>query len=920
MKKHLFVLLVLSVTLLSADALRAATPIIDAAGLANASNEDGTYYVLKDGEWVIYTATIDISGAAINSLKVNSAGSSLTLDADTNSLTTPPLTIAELELGAGSITALGGDDTSARGLYVTNDVRHHGTGTLTVKGGKSGTGMLVDGDYSLSASGTIIAYGGIKTDSADSHGLYISGKFDQTGESVVSAFGGVGSGDSQHGFYVGKDFTQNGNGVINATGGSGSGDSQYGFVVSGSFTQNDDGVINATGGSGSGDYQHGFVVSGNFTQNGNGVINATGGSGTSDQQSGFFIGGDLIQRDNGSINAKGGSGSGFYQRGIFLAGNFTQEGRGSAIVIGGSGNGGNQTGLFVGNIFSQDSEGTVRAIGGTGTGGIHNRAAAVGLFCERVATFNGTLFLERQAKAASAYFFNVESGNTTSFTATSVVVPVVDLAKTDGNLASGLILAHKVVSITPGATLRPEFANTLQLGLNEKRDDILFMNTNTGDYGVPDNAGTIDGEFTLAARQTMTLRLDAEKRESDKEYYLSVERFAHADDVAAAVGGDGARNTANLLRAIRQGVPGQTGAAADFLGQIYSNFDNAATSQELLDLAGWTARAMTPQQATRIPIRALNRQDAALLDFSRNLQLLPVGVKTSGSAAALASIADCGAPWRVWANPVFQKTSSRSAETREYDSADEWFAGLALGMGRDFDRMSLGVNAHYFRGDVDASGYDASSDTFGLTLGARFRDLVPGGGRFNPWVEALAGYARENIDQKRYDALGNSQRSKPHVDLFSASLTVGNEFRPSACLSVTPLAGLEYAHVRQDSYRERGAGPLGLSIRADNHDSLRLKAGVEARYAVNDRLDVSARAVYRYEALDRETRLTSAFNALPAVRFVTHGERLNRSSGNLGVGLGYRLSDSARLTAGYDCWLADNYVAHQGSVSISVGF
>ena len=67
-------------------------------------------------------------------------------------------------------------------------------------------------------------------------------------------------------------------------------------------------------------------------------------------------------------------------------------------------------------------------------------------------------------------------------------------------------------------------------------------------------------------------------------------------------------------------------------------------------------------------------------------------------------------------------------------------------------------------------------------------------------------------------------------------------------------------------------------------------------------------------------RLNNAFRDFPGAGFVTTGEKVNRSSGDVSTGFRYDAGDDVSLGAGYTLQLEYKYTGHQFGLNLVVRF
>ena len=853
-----------------------ASPINNATDLENGSTVVGSdTYRLNSGHWSIDTS-FAINANTVKNLSIADAGTKLVVDNSGSGISNDHFTVQDFSISAGELEVLGGGYLSMR----TMGGFTQSGGTVTAVGGPgtSSKGLYVTGLYRMSG-GELIARGQSGTPANNNYAVEMAGGLTQT-DGIIRAYGGQNSSSAfAPGITIGsaQGFVKEG-GTVYAYGGVGNGSG----IMANIFTHKG-GETYATGGDtggGVGTQATGISVSNRFDMI-DGIVTCQGGSAPG-SSFGMYSQAALNQT-GGTINAYGGSGS----AAIGLASS-------SPIV---------------------QTAGTLLARGGQG-------ASAYGVWSTYLPASgrNGSMDMgaevriERTGATASIHLADAAM----RFSSSSVLTPVVDLAKSEA-LASGLIesAGASVVTIDSGATLRPFVRNASSLsGGGSFRTDFI----------VSDNP--IQGEF-LADFSTLTLAATAEKAADGKSYALV---FTRGESLQSVVDREIKYDNA---RDLLGNVIGYTDANGDcHLKSLRDNLDNCRTLDEFHAESARISRRTTPQAYTKLTHGIHRIGNLTELDFRRQLRLQDgfgapavAAAPAVSSAAGLANLVwtarhglvDPGA-LRIWASPIYQQSSRFRAHEAEFDEAKEKYYGGSVGLGRSFGCLSVGGGLHYVRGDYEAGESDIDTDNYSVSLGARYSGFVPDNRWFNPWADLVLGYTYSDIDQKLLDVDDVFKFSSPHANQFRAGLDIGNRMALTECLVLNPLLGLDYAHVKQSGYHERGASNYLLRLDGGGFDSLRLKAGLELEAALGSRFIVTARGVYRYETLDRNSRFGARFAAFPDLTFKTVGEARGRSSGYVGAGVKIIARERVSLGLNYDMLLESGYMAHQFTANIGISF
>ena len=135
-----------------------------------------------------------------------------------------------------------------------------------------------------------------------------------------------------------------------------------------------------------------------------------------------------------------------------------------------------------------------------------------------------------------------------------------------------------------------------------------------------------------------------------------------------------------------------------------------------------------------------------------------------------------------------------------------------------------------------------------------------------------------------------------------------------------PYAALSYIYLYQDSFTERGAGVLNLSVDSTDEHSLQSLLGIQAGRSLSDPMDAYAmdlevRALWAHEFLETEREITATLGVGgPQLRSL--GNELERDSGVLGTSLSLAVAEGVSLVVSYDAQFSSNQTTHSGSLGL----
>lgn len=831
----------------------------------------------------------------------------------------------------GSIEAKGGDSSRSRGVQITGTFTQNGGAITATGGGYSSSHAFYAATFNMNNNGVITADGGA---GANSRGLY-AGVFNMNGGDVTAS---AGSENGAYGMYA-TTLNQTG-GTVTAEGAADDVGNAVAGLYAGTYSLRG-GDLDAAGGDGTN--SHGVMAT-TMTKTG-GTLDAVGGSGVgshgvhavtfnledaditatagrADKADGLYA--DTFNHNGGTVEASG-SGTGIAGAASGLRAE-TYNLR-SGVLNAAGGDGGNSRGMTATAL--EQSGGTLTATGG-------GAADAYGLYVEGYRQTSGTLTarggatdanghgvlvatqmdiahelrLERQGDAASVYLQNdaklvLESAST--------LTPVVDLTELM-NLkddSTGLILGAAdgttKVTIYPGANMRPFFTNTRQLRRASDIYDIPFIDL---------KGGVIGGVFADEGVQRGLFIGYTIKKIGNDKYVFQVE---YEGEVIEEVPNIPCENSKVIIGIIDGILTRDPGVAA--LNHTWDVLENSRDRQDWAARAAHVGKTMSPQAYMKFTHSLIRMADLTQSDFFRGMGTFPGRRETAGAEGAeCCPTTPRPRDWTVWASPLYQRSSRFETTCMEFERAKEKHFGFSVGAARRFGALSLGVAAHSVRTDYKASYSDIDADSVGFVAGGRLEAPASGGGWFNPRLDFSFSYARSSLDQRNlgYDYLW--RKSSPRAHTYRGHITAANRLELGRRFAITPEIGIEYTHVRQSGYRDRGRSEYLFAVSKGGYDSIRPVVGVGVEALVTDRLTLTARGRVRYETKDRRASFGTESTSFAGVEYTARGEDRKGVSGMAGVGLRYAVGDRMAASLNYDLLLEDKYAAHRFEAGIGIAF
>lgn len=482
--------------------------------------------------------------------------------------------------------------------------------------------------------------------------------------------------------------------------------------------------------------------------------------------------------------------------------------------------------------------------------------------------------------------------------------------------ASGLdVVFENIDSSMPGAMVISLAASATSVGDGPVIHTGFIRNTSSN----PSSGTVVTGQIGIGSYTgpVMDVTIGANTSGGNYNYDFTAERIGYSSQYTSGQAG-------SMLAALERDLIGATiddsnAAWANILASVDFQPGVEALRDRANQLFGDTMPVHTTQSMQSM-VRSTRFVDNL---FSKNMQAFGKCRQLDACAYDESSRRNsnglvCGVnndPLMIWAQPFYY--DGRQKGKRDwFQNFDETYYGVTAGVSYDANVAILSAEVHYYQGDLKTRNYKADVTALGFEVGAGRCFKIAD--NFNPWLEVRAGYTQMELDQKRTDLAGVQATSKPDAGVVTAGVNVNNTFKVSKEVSVTPYVGLDVAHMSMDSYTEKGSA-LGTSVKPQNYTSVESTVGVQLDYSPNENLYFEARAAYHHEFGDNSPDLTARGSGL-SNNLKVQGDDVSRDSASLGVGVGVKLTDNVSLKANYDVKVADRYVGHQVSATLSFTF
>lgn len=268
-------------------------------------------------------------------------------------------------------------------------------------------------------------------------------------------------------------------------------------------------------------------------------------------------------------------------------------------------------------------------------------------------------------------------------------------------------------------------------------------------------------------------------------------------------------------------------------------------------------------------------------------------------------------PFGSWANQGDRKGVSG------YDANTY---GMVFGADAEIsDSNRLGVAFAYARSNVDGNSsiarQTADVDSYQLVVygSHNISDATD--------VNFQADIGRHNNEGVRNIALTSSV-AKADYNSWSGHVGAGlaHTYSLSDKTSLTPSVRADYTLVRDESYRETGAGVLNLNVNRNTTEELVLGVDGKLAHVLNAKATFTANLGIGYDVINEQASITAAFAGAPTASFVTKGLESSPWLVRGGLGVVGKASETVEISARYDVEARKDFDNQTASVKVRWAF
>ena len=371
-----------------------------------------------------------------------------------------------------------------------------------------------------------------------------------------------------------------------------------------------------------------------------------------------------------------------------------------------------------------------------------------------------------------------------------------------------------------------------------------------------------------------------------------------AQEISEAV--SATQNEANVIAALT--AQSDTGnAKANIIANSVNDALQSGNEAEIA-AAKEAASALAPDVA---PVVSQTETTVANQIYSAIGTRLSGGINNANQGISSGDMLDDAA---VWVQGLYNKSKlNNTSKAYGYD-ADTY--GAAFGLEKYVTKATK-LGAGYAYNSTDIDGHNRDTDVHTNTLFA-YGEYKP-----NNWfVNGIMSYGWSDYKEKKHSVV--EVKSKYDVDTFGLQAMTGYDVNLPQAFTLTPEAGVRYAHVDQDGYTD----DAGQSVKSHKGNIWTGVAGAKLSkaFAADNGMifkpELRLAATYDLKNDKGNTLVTLANGTSYSVQ----GTALKRFGVEVGAGVTADLSDNVELSMGYEGRFRSHYQDHTGLINAKYKF
>ena len=530
------------------------------------------------------------------------------------------------------------------------------------------------------------------------------------------------------------------------------------------------------------------------------------------------------------------------------------------------------------------------------------------------ATWNATAITDNKGEKDGYYYtalnnLNIDKG-TINILDTTRGVSVDTLNAKDTTVTGGVLNINKAMNVTGDLTLDSGTAGDGTITFAKGSNLSVKVNKTAIANNVVNNGATLnmvfdtgfEGEYQLV---TGSLDKEFEGYNNNALYNIASSKNGTyqiskktAQEISEAV--SATQNEANVIAALT--AQSDTGnAKANIIANSVNDALQSGNEAEIA-AAKEAASALAPDVAPVVP---QTETMVANQIYSAIGTRLSGGINNANQGISSGDMLDDAA---VWVQGLYNKSKlNNTSKAYGYD-ADTY--GAAFGLEKYVTKATK-LGAGYAYNSTDIDGHNRDTDVHTNTLFA-YGEYKP-----NNWfVNGIMSYGWSDYKEKKHSVV--DVKSKYDVDTFGLQAMTGYDINLPQAFTLTPEAGVRYAHVDQDGYTD-DAGQRVKSHKGNIWTGVagaKLSKAFAAGNGMIFKPELRLAATYDLKNDKGNTLVTLANGTSYSVQNTS----LKRFGVEVGAGVTADLSDNVELSMGYEGRFRSHYQDHTGLINAKYKF
>ncbi|MDR0622772.1 MAG: autotransporter domain-containing protein [Deltaproteobacteria bacterium] len=390
------------------------------------------------------------------------------------------------------------------------------------------------------------------------------------------------------------------------------------------------------------------------------------------------------------------------------------------------------------------------------------------------------------------------------------------------------------------------------------------------------------------------------------------------EDVASAGGASVTGNESRAVALIDALIGGIVSASSDLVSRLIQNVEAIS---ELAEAGSPGALVSLKQLIGEEPLPYIEAHHQTLLRQNRVVAKRRDFLIASAAETAPAAGYN-GAANRLWFSGFGNYAKQKDGDEFGYRYSS---TGLIFGYDREIvPGFTLGVNGAFSVGNLKNNDRLAETDVRTASFGLYGLYQFDNGA----FLHGNVGFGWSDYDATIYLGYINATKAGTFKSRsFSVGLGGGYRFNLADNVSLTPTIDFEYAHIRQDGWRER-------IVSDPNNQAIANWFGDMSRSYLDIDLSVKLESVHRLGSAIVKPEIHAGVIFTPHSRnddlrvgftgtdgtLTLHGLEPGRTRFKGGLGLKAQLNDNVDLGFTYELELRNDYVAHFGQLGLGISF